>query len=706
MRFEKYFIIVSLTIFLLFLIVEYAIYDSVEEQSINSNNTTQMVYAKQAAAGIQNYMDNAINTLNFLSKFPQIIDLNQNGIKILTNYQKLFPDEIKGITRVNAHGIIIFTFPDTASIGKDISNQEHIKLSIKTHKISISDVFNAVQEFRTVAIHLPVFKDGKYDGTLAFLLSFDKIALNYIDNIHIGKSGYAWVISKKAVEIASPFAGHIGKNVYALYKNYPDLISMINEMLKNKQGVTTYHYNENAGQSKKTVLMHAVYVPVRFGNTFWSLAVATPENEILSSLTSLKTKLLLITIAILLFYVTLMYFIVRSKIILREQRKRETVLESLSESEARYKALFEQNPAPTFIYDRLSLRILAVNGAFLENYGYSNEEIKNMQLTDLYVGEQKKKIAELIPSLHGFRNVGEWIHQKKNGSLINIIACSNDLEYNGQQARIAVITDITEQIIAEEKVFLINTELEKRVAERTAELAIAKERAESADNLKSAFLATMSHELRTPLNSIIGFTGILLKGMAGPLNDEQRKQLGMAKGSAQHLLELINDVLDISKIEADELVVTPEKFDFKEMLEKVVSAVQPLAEKKNLMLQLKISDKVKEIYSDKRRTHQIFLNLINNAIKFTDNGYVRIESEAIDSTIITRVSDSGIGIKKEDMSRLFKPFSQIGTGLTRNHEGTGLGLSICQKLTEKLNGTITVESEFGTGSTFTVTLPV
>ncbi len=592
---------------------------------------------------------------------------------------------------------IIIAIKATIPIGIFIKKFHlHEKLSVK----------KAVQGFRTVAIHVPVFKDGKYDGTLAFLLSFDKVALNYIDNIHIGKSGYAWVISKKAVEITSPNPAHIGENVYYLYKNYHELISMINEMLKGKAGVTTYHYKDSLSRSRKSVLMHAVYVPVRFGDTFWSLAIATPENEILSSLTGLKTKLLLITIGLLLLYVTSIYFIVRSKIILREQRRRESVMESLRESESRYKALFEQNPAPTLIYDRHTLKMLAVNGAFLHHYGFSEDEVKNMQLTDIYADEQKEKIAELIPSLRGYRNVGEWVHKKKSGALINIVACSNDLEYNGLKARIAVLTDITEQINAEEKIFLINVELEKRVAERTAELAIAKERAESADRLKSAFLATMSHELRTPLNSIIGFTGILLKGMAGPLNDEQRKQLGMAKGSAQHLLELINDVLDISKIEADELVVTLEEFDFRDMLEKVVSAVQPLAERKDLKLQLKISDEVKEIYSDKRRTHQIFINLINNAIKFTDNGFVSIESEAIDKAIVTRVSDSGIGIKKEDMSKLFKPFSQIGTGLSRNHEGTGLGLSICQKLIEKLSGTIMVESEFGRGSTFTVTLPI
>lgn len=236
-------------------------------------------------------------------------------------------------------------------------------------------------------------------------------------------------------------------------------------------------------------------------------------------------------------------------------------------------------------------------------------------------------------------------------------------------------------------------------------LTEAKEKAESADRLKSAFLATMSHELRTPLNSIIGFTGILMKQIAGPLNEEQLKQLGMAKGSAQHLLELINDVLDISKIEAGQLVVTLSNFNFNKMLQKVISTVQPLADKKNLKLDIIIPDEEIEINSDERRLAQIFINIINNAIKFTENGFIKIESKITDKHIITKVIDSGIGISKNDIDKLFKPFSQVDIGLTRNHEGTGLGLSISKKLADKLNGTIEVESEEGVGSTFIVSLP-
>jgi signal transduction histidine kinase len=250
--------------------------------------------------------------------------------------------------------------------------------------------------------------------------------------------------------------------------------------------------------------------------------------------------------------------------------------------------------------------------------------------------------------------------------------------------------------------------LERKVAERTRDLDAAKHRAEDADRLKSAFLATMSHELRTPLNSIIGFTGIILQGLAGPLVPEQTRQLGMVRESARHLLALINDVLDISKIESGQLEIRTAPFDLHDSIRRVSESVRPLAEKKEIALRVAIPKPPLPLESDQRRVEQILINLLSNAIKFTDRGEVILSLEVDQTRQVVRllVSDTGIGIKEEDIQRLFQPFRQIDSGLQRVHEGTGLGLAICRRLTDLLGGEIEVMSTWGRGSLFTVTLPL
>ncbi len=250
-----------------------------------------------------------------------------------------------------------------------------------------------------------------------------------------------------------------------------------------------------------------------------------------------------------------------------------------------------------------------------------------------------------------------------------------------------------------------NKEMEQRIIERTAELAASMEKAQAADRLKSAFLATMSHELRTPLNSIIGFTGILLQGLAGALNQEQQRQMAMVQNSARHLLSLINDVLDISKIEAGQLELSPTDFDLKASIDRTVKLVLPLAEKKGLDIVSEVPDDLGIITADQRRLEQVILNLLNNAIKFTEKGHVRISCRIDGNQCRLSVSDTGIGIQAEDLSKLFQPFRQIDAGIARKQEGTGLGLSICKKIVDMMGGAIEVESRWEQGSTFKISFP-
>ena len=225
---------------------------------------------------------------------------------------------------------------------------------------------------------------------------------------------------------------------------------------------------------------------------------------------------------------------------------------------------------------------------------------------------------------------------------------------------------------------------------------------------KDAFLAMMSHELRTPLNGIIGFSELLYRGRPGPLNEQQREFIGDVLESGNHLLTLINDILDLSKIGAGKMELRLGEFSIAESLRQVCSAVQPLADKKHIVIAQHLDDAPKRVLLDETRFRQVVWNLLSNAIKFTDaDGQVDIDAARMgDGRFTVIVRDSGIGIAPENMHRLFKSFEQLDDGLNRRYEGTGLGLALTRSLVELQGGSIAAKSQKGIGSVFTVELPI
>ena len=365
-------------------------------------------------------------------------------------------------------------------------------------------------------------------------------------------------------------------------------------------------------------------------------------------------------------------------------------------------ALVDHISSPIF-YKDANLRFRGCNRAYEEAFGVSREQFIGKTVLELpYLPQADREIYQAEDA--AMLAAGQTLKREAVMPFADGHAHQTLYSVSGFRAPdgspgglVGIIVDITP---------LKDTE---------AALREAKHAAEAADRIKSAFLATMSHELRTPLNSIIGFTGIILQGLPGPLNDEQKKQLRMVQNSARHLLSLINDVLDISKIEAGELTVAHEPFDLSTSVTKVVGIVRPLAEKKNLALVVEMADGIEPLTGDVRRVEQILLNLLSNAIKFTDTGAITLSVRMVEGdaemqpaggrAVRVSVADTGVGIQPEHLSELFQPFRQIDTALTRRYEGTGLGLAICQRLIELMGGRIEVSSRFGEGSVFSVTLP-
>jgi PAS domain S-box-containing protein len=282
---------------------------------------------------------------------------------------------------------------------------------------------------------------------------------------------------------------------------------------------------------------------------------------------------------------------------------------------------------------------------------------------------------------------------------------------------VTILHDLTEAL---EKARLFeqlkeaSAELERKVQEATAELAEQNEllrrqhiALEQASALKSQFLANMSHEFRTPLNAILGYTHMLLNGVSGPVSDAQRKSLTRIDSNSQHLLALINDILDITRIEAGRMPLNMSTFRIQALVEEVMSELEPIIKRSNLSVRAIMPRTLPQLKSDRQKVKQIVLNLLSNALKFTPAGSVRISAayNGADRSIGIAVSDTGVGIAPDDRVKVFEDFRQLDSSPARGYGGTGLGLSICRRLSQMLGGTIDLESEAGKGSTFTLRLP-
>jgi signal transduction histidine kinase len=282
---------------------------------------------------------------------------------------------------------------------------------------------------------------------------------------------------------------------------------------------------------------------------------------------------------------------------------------------------------------------------------------------------------------------------------------------------VTILHDLTEAIEKGrlfEQLKQASAELERKVQEATAELADQNEllrrqhiALEQASALKSQFLANMSHEFRTPLNAILGYTHMLLHGVTGAVSDQQRKSLTRIDSNSRHLLALINDILDITRIEAGRMPLNLSTFRIPELVDEVMSELEPIIKRSNLMVSARTPRSLPTLKSDRQKVKQIVLNLLSNALKFTPNGSVTITAthDMKARVVDIAVSDTGVGIPQDDQVKVFEDFRQLDSSPARGYGGTGLGLSICRRLSQMLGGTIELQSAVDKGSTFTLRLP-
>jgi len=364
--------------------------------------------------------------------------------------------------------------------------------------------------------------------------------------------------------------------------------------------------------------------------------------------------------------------------------------------------------------------LLEVNESYCRMSGYSAQELLAMRIPDLEAAETADETTARIQKIMAQgEDRFESRHRRKDGSCYDVEISIQYRPAEGGQM-VVFLRDITERKQTVENIRKLNEELDQRVRDRTAllqrkteELERANERLKEVDRLKSVFLASMSHELRTPLNSIIGFSTVLLNEWLGPVNAEQRQNLVSILSSGRHLLNMINDVLDVSQIEAGTTIPVIEEFDLYDLLAEAENQATAAIREKGLELRSELLHQ--RMHTDQRRLLQCVLNILNNAVKFTDRGSVTVAARIVTSPgetlgedmVEIAVTDTGIGIGEEDRSRIFQPFSRIVTPQRTIFPGTGLGLFLTRKIArEILKGDILVSSEYGKGSRFSLRIPV
>jgi PAS domain S-box-containing protein len=390
--------------------------------------------------------------------------------------------------------------------------------------------------------------------------------------------------------------------------------------------------------------------------------------------------------------------------------KRKAAEEELRESEERYRFLLENANDAVYVHVVTAGapgRFVDVNRRASQMLGYSREEFLAMEVTAIDVPEMAVRSPAIVAQLLATGSARfETEHVAKNGTRVPVEIGVQLFDLHGIPTVLSIARDITERKKAEDELATYRQSLEVLVKARTADLEEANRQLREATTAKSEFLASMSHELRTPLNSVIGFSGILSEGLAGPLTDEQHTQVGMINVSGRHLLSLVDDILDLAKIEAGKAEVYVEAVDVAALVEAVAGAIGPLAQEAGLELRAETEGCCTTLHSDGGKIRQILFNLIGNAVKFTEHGsvVVAVRNEP-DGACSFAVSDTGCGIAEEDMTRIFAAFTQVPMSTSGNSKGTGLGLRISREYAQMLGGEITVRSEVGVGSTFTLTLP-
>ncbi|HDO31124.1 MAG TPA: response regulator [Desulfobacteraceae bacterium] len=675
----------------------YLSYRDVKIKTIAAFNNEQRIMARQAAREIQSFFTEYAISLGYLAKHKNIIDLDQAGKKLIKEFYNQHSGQIRAITRIDASGRIVYTIPFVRrAIGRDVSHQAHNRRIMEDHRPLVSEVFMAVQGYRAVAFAMPVFKDHTYRGSLSILVPFRQIAKKYLADIRLGDSGSAWLLSSKGIELFCPSPGHAGQSVFKTFASAPTVIAMAKKMIKGEPGTTVYTYERKRGNVTRTVTSHAVYLPIELPDNFWSIMVATPEDQVLAAMKFFRDAWLVLILVAFTGSILLTLYLFKAWAIVREEETRRAAEQVLRESEEKYRMLVENANDLIFIVQDEVVKY--ANPKAEKIFGCSLAELKSKPFIE-YIHPDDR---DMVPAIHRRGPPGE-----KNENLYSFRAVNEKAEdvylqissrlttWKGRPATIILARDITE---------LKRAAREKKKLEGQLRQALKMEAI-------GTLAGGIAHDFNNILAAIVGYADLAkdelpAESRSGKRIDEVLKASGRAR-------DLVQQILAFSRKSEQERAPLQLHLLVKETLKLLRASIPSTIE-----IRRNIDPHSGNILADPTQIHQVLMNLCTNAAQAMDEkgGVLFVGLDCLELKekdfkgeadprpgpyVRLTVKDTGCGIDPFIMDRIFDPYfttKEVG-------KGSGMGLSVVHGIVKSHNGKITVASKLNQGTTFKVYFP-
>jgi two-component system, cell cycle sensor histidine kinase and response regulator CckA len=713
MKYGRYVIILILFLLVGYILL-YLTYENVKHEAIDNLKTRQMIHAKQAAKGIEAFFHDYITMLQHLAKNKHIVSLDASGKQIMRDFYLSHAEAVSIITRIDSQGRILHPEPYNPKVVHLPVTQMEDFLEVKrTGQVVVSDVFTNRRGLKTIIVHIPVFRRGHFDGSLAVLLPFEFIAKRYVEDIRIGQNGYAWIISRRGIELFCPVPGHVGNSVFDNCRDFPDILEMAKKMTQGEQGVTTYLFDRIRGDEAHKVVKQAVFMPIHLGNNFWSIVVATPEDEVLGELKGFRNKLMLIALLLVIGLGYSFYMFFWTRILAEEIERRRKTEEILSAEHEKHVSMLDGIPIPAFVIDR-AYEVVLWNRSSAIYTGKTKESMLGKRLTLGFLNQGKPclSLAELLLEMNDNEIIQKYGPKgvKKSEILPGAIELTRPI-WPAEEERTVFIQAARIYNPRGEMVGAIQTAqditLRRRGEEERKRLESQLLQAQKMEAV-GTLAGGITHNFNNLLMGIQGYASLMLMGM--DKSHPHYEKLRAIEDQVQSGADLSRQLLGFARGGRYEVKPT----DLNELIGKAAAMFGRT--KKEILIHEKYAKNIWIVDVDRGQIEQVLLNLFVNAWQAMPGGgelFLATENIALDASAIgpyelksgpyvkLSITDTGVGMDENTRRRIFDPFFTT-KGMGR---GTGLGLASTYGIIKGHEGFINVYSERGHGATFNIYLP-